>query len=403
MRPVRERRSSARFLLLLLTAALVDWIGTGLFLGVSSVFFVRVIGLSVVEVGSGLTVAALAAMSAALPVGRLADRYGPRPVLVAVEVTQGIATAGYLVVHGWWGFLAVTFAVAITQQTAPPLIQSLVGELATGKRRTRILAGHRTVINIGIAIGSLIAGLVLGGGGHGAYQVLLLADVAAFFVAATLLLAIPVHAQAPPRAAGSRYATMHDTRLLALTSYDAVMSLWQPMLNVAFPLWLVTHTDAPVTLVGVLYAVASVSAILLQYPIGILATTTKRALHGYTAVAICLAAASLGFAAAPSASGGLTIVVLCISILVLTVGEVTQVGSAWTLSFAIAPAADRNAYLAAFSTGRAAGRACGPLLMTGVVLTAGAAGWIALAALFLTVSAAPAITAFRCTPKPAIR
>jgi MFS family permease len=80
--PVRERRSSARFLPLLLTAALVDWVGTGLFLAVSSVFFVRVVGLSVVEVGSGLTVAALAAMPAALPVGWLADRYGPRPLLV---------------------------------------------------------------------------------------------------------------------------------------------------------------------------------------------------------------------------------------------------------------------------------------------------------------------------------
>jgi MFS family permease len=393
----------ARFLPLLLTAALVDWVGTGLFLAVSSVFFVRVVGLSVVQVGSGLTVAALAAMPAALPVGWLADRYGPRPVLVAAEILQGAATAGYLVVHSWWEFLAVTFAVAVTQQTAPPLIQSLVGELATGKRRTRILAGHRTVINIGIAIGSLIAGLVLGWRGHGAYQALLLADVAAFFAAAALLLAIPVHTAARPRAAGSRYAAMRDTRLLALTSYDAVMSLWQPILNVAFPLWLVTHTDAPTSLVGVLYAVASVSAILLQYPIGALATTTKRALRGYTAVAVCLAVASLGFAAASSASGRLTIVLLSISVVVLTIGEVTQVGSAWTLSFAIAPATDRNAYLAAFSTGRAAGRACGPLLMTGVVLAVGAAGWIALAMLFVAASAAPLIAMSRYTSKEATR
>ena len=73
----------------------------------------------------------------------------------------------------------------------------------------------------------------------------------------------------------------------------------------------------------------------------------------------------------------------------LTVGEVIQVGSAWTLSFAIAPAGDRNAYLAAFSLGRAFSRACGPLLMTGVVLALGRAGWIALAALFAAASLAP--------------
>jgi hypothetical protein len=92
---------------------------------------------------------------AALPIGRLADRYGPRGVLIGVEVVQGAATAGYLVVHGWWGFLAVSVVVAVTQLAAPPLIQALVGELAAADRRTRILAVHRTVINIGISAGSL--------------------------------------------------------------------------------------------------------------------------------------------------------------------------------------------------------------------------------------------------------
>jgi hypothetical protein len=69
-----SRRAAGRFLPWLLTAALVDWVGTGLFLAVSTVFFVRVVGLSTVEVGSGLTFAALAAMPAAVPVGSLADR-----------------------------------------------------------------------------------------------------------------------------------------------------------------------------------------------------------------------------------------------------------------------------------------------------------------------------------------
>jgi MFS family permease len=70
------------------------------------------------------------------------------------------------------------------------------------------------------------------------------------------------------------------------------------------------------------------------------------------------------------------------AVIVLTFGEICQVGSAWTLSFAIAPPADRNAYLAAFSLGRAFSRSIGPLLMTGVVLAIGEAGWIALAAVF---------------------
>lgn len=379
------------FLPWLLTAALVDWVGTGMFLAVSTVFFVRVVGLPVTQVGLGLTVAALAAMTMILPVGRLGDRYGPRGVLIVVELLQGAATAGYLVVHGFWGFLAVSAVVAMTQQAAPPLIQALVGELAAAPRRARILAVHRTVINIGISAGSLIAGLLLGSGLPQAFQVLLVGDAVAFGAAAVLLCGIPARRPRPTRAAPAPWKALRDGRLLALTGYDALMCLWQPMLNVAFPLWLATRTHAPISLVGVLYAVASGCAIAAQYPLGLLTGTPRRALYGYGCAALCLAGASLGFAAAPNHSTRSTAVILTVAIILLTAGELTQVGSAWTLSFAIAPPDNRAISLAAFSQGRAFSRAIGPLLMTGVVLALGRSGWIALAAVFAAAALAPAI------------
>jgi MFS family permease len=379
------------FLPWLLAAALVDWLGTGLFLAVSTVFFVRYVGLSVAEVGTGLTIAALAAMPVLVPVGRLADRCGPRTMLILVEVIAGAATAGYLAVHGWWGFVAVTFLVAVTQQAAPPLIQALVGELAAGERRTKILAVHRTVINIGLAVGGLVAGVLLGSGLKDAFQVLLIADAAAFLIAAVLVCALanPRRARVRPRA--ERKKALRDPRLLALSGYDAVMSLWQPMLNVAFPLWLITRTHVPVGVVGVLYGVACVCAIVFQYPASVLIATPAKALRGYRCAALCLAAASLGFAAAPAGPTGAAIALFAAAVIVLTFGELCQVGAAWTLSFAIAPPQDRNAYLAAFSLGRAFSRSIGPLLMTGVVLALGEAGWIALAAVFAGSAFLPAL------------
>jgi MFS family permease len=394
---MRGRPEVRGFLPWLLTAAFVEWVGTGLFLAVSVVFFVRVVGLSTAQVGLGLTIAALAAMLAILPIGRLADRYGPRGVLIPVEIGQGAATAGYLTVHNWWGFLAVSLPAAITQQAAPPLIQGLVGDLTAGDRRTKILAIHRTVINIGIGVGGLTAGLLLGSGLHHAFQVLLLADAVAFLLAAAVLCAIPRSPGPRTRVAPDRWRALRDTRLLALTAYDALMSLWQPILNVAFPLWLITSTDAPVSLIGVLYAVASACAILLQYPVSVLASTPLRALRGYTSAAWCLSAASLGCVAARAGPPQVTVVIFTACIVVLTVGEITQVCSAWILSFAIAPADDRNAYLTAFSMGRAFSRAVGPLLMTGVVLALGDLGWIVLAVAFAGAGVMPILAASRHT------
>jgi Na+/melibiose symporter-like transporter len=88
-------RAIRGFLPWLLTAALIDWLGTGLFLAMSTVFFVRVVGLSVSDVDSGLTIAALAALPSIALVGRLADRYGPRDMLIVTEVLQGAATSAW--------------------------------------------------------------------------------------------------------------------------------------------------------------------------------------------------------------------------------------------------------------------------------------------------------------------
>jgi MFS family permease len=115
---------------------------------------------------------------------------------------------------------------------------------------------------------------------------------------------------------------------------------------------------------------------------------------------LCLATASLGFAAAPAVSDTATIAVLAAAVITLTIGELFQVGSAWTLSFAIAPPDQRTTYLAAFSLGRAASLAAGPLLMTGVVLALGESGWILLAAMHTAAAVVPAIVAKRRPHQP---
>jgi MFS family permease len=379
-----------------MTAALVEWIGAGLFIAVSAVFFVRVAGLSPGQVGPGLAIAGGVAMTAALPIARLADARGPRNVLIAVNLARAAATACYLLVHDWWSFLAVSVVVAVTEQAAPPLIQALVGGLVRQDMRTRVMAAHRTVINLGISVGGLIAGLVLGGGMEGAFRVLLLADAAGFVGAAALLLRLAGPRDRPTAGPAARWAALRDRRLLALTAYDGVMSLHLPVLNVAFPLWLATRTDAPVSLVGLLYAVATVTCVLLQYPAGRLAATPRSAWWSYAAAGAFVALAGLGFAWSGRVSGGATVGVLTGSIVVLTLGELLVVGAAWTLSYALAPAASRNIYLATFGAGRMIGsRIAGPWIMTGVVLALGTAGWIILAAVFLAAACVAGVAAVK--------
>ena len=78
------------------------------------------------------------------------------------------------------------------------------------------------------------------------------------------------------------------------------------------------------------------------------------------------------------------------AVVLLTFAELLQVGASWTLSFDLAPEEARSAYLVLFNASRTvANRVAGPVLMTGVVLALGTAGWIALACVLLLGALVP--------------
>ena len=61
----------------------------GAFLAGSAVFFILVVGLSLGEVGLGLTIAAIASFVVAVPMGKLVDRFGPKRMWSLSAVLQG--------------------------------------------------------------------------------------------------------------------------------------------------------------------------------------------------------------------------------------------------------------------------------------------------------------------------
>lgn len=387
----RIRPGHRQYLPLVQGATLIEWTGTGLFLAVSTIYFVKVAHLSTSSVGTGLTIGGAVAIAAAVPIARLAGRFGPKPVLIGVMLLRALATVGYLWVDGWWSFLLVVAVIAVTEQSSPPLVQSYVGARAPENLRAKVMAVQRTVVNLGISLGGLIAGVALGSGAPGAFRPLLIGGAVAYVAVAAVYATARREEETATAVGSARVADLlKDRRLLGFTAYNALVSLWMPVLNVAFPLWLVTETDVPERYVGILYAVNTVLCIALQYPLNRCYSTTRRAWLSYVGAALLLSCGALAFAAAPGFGAREALLVLGSAVVLLTFAELLQVGASWTLSFDLAPEGARSAYLVLFNTSRTvANRVAGPVLMTGVVLALGTAGWIALAGVLLLGALVP--------------
>ncbi|MFI6907221.1 MFS transporter [Nonomuraea sp. NPDC050394] len=364
----------------LLVSGLVDYLGAGLFLAFSAVYFTQLVGLTIAQVGLGMGVAGCVAMAGATPLGRLADRVGVRRMLVALHLVRAGGTAAYALVGEFWGFLAAVSAVTVADQAIAALTQAFVAELAGEERRGRVMAAYRTIANIGISVGGPLGGLLTGASGRSAFQVTLLVNAAAYLLTALLVRTIGRRGTtAPAPAPVRRSRALRDRRLLAFAGIDTLLQLWLPVLNLGFPLWLIADGQVPRAWIGLLYAINTVLGVALMVPSARFTASVTAARRCQVAGAVALAVACLAFWASW----------FPVAIVVLTFGEIAVVAAAWTLSYALAPGERRAEYLAAFGMGRSFGRyVLGPLLVTGLLQVVGGLTWAILAALFCAAALA---------------
>jgi len=360
-----------------LGAGFLDFLGSGLFLAFSAIYFTRVVGLPAARVGLGLGIAGLAAIAGLVPAGRVADRFGVRRMLVLLHLVRAGGMAAYAFVHGWWGFLAAVTVFTVADQSGVALNQALVAELAGAGRRVRVMAQYRTVVNVAIGLGAPLGGLLAG---TGLYHAIILANAATCVAVAAVLATLP--RVGPVRVAERRgLGALRDRRLLALAGLDGVLQLWQPVLNWGFPLWLAGATGLPRGVLGLLYAINAVLAVVLQANVAARAGSSVAAARRAQRFAACFATLGcLLFWAAPHTAA---LPVFCVALVLVTGAELTAVPAAWTLSYAIAPDDRRAEYLAAFGMGRSIGRfVLGPILITGLLQAIGGWAWGVLAAVF---------------------
>ncbi|MEU6312923.1 MFS transporter [Streptomyces sp. NPDC047014] len=394
---------------IMLLAQLLDRAGTGVWAAASVLYFTFVLGLDPGRIGLLLGVSGVAGIAGSPLAGHLADRFPVRSLLIAAHLLR-LGTLCLLLVVTDFTLLLLVVAVTHLGDRGAKTLEMLFATRVAGERRVTYQALSRSAANAGYALGAGLAAIGLAVGTRGAYQVLILADALSFLVAAALVRrtseprgrGFVTAAAAPPGPAaqpGSPGPTAQpgspgpaarpgspgptpwrDRGYLRFVLLDVPLHLDDSLLAIGIPLWLVGRTEAPHALIPAFLVVNTVLVVLLQLTVSTRVDTPRQAagavvLYGLTTLACCALLAVSGAGGPWAASAAL------LAAAVLATGaELLRSVSSWELAVSLAPAQARASYLGVAGMAQSVQKSAGPPLLTGVVMAAGPAGWLALGA-----------------------
>jgi MFS family permease len=374
-------------------ATLVGSTSRGLFITASVVFFHSSVGLSAVEVGTGMTIAAVAGLFAGVPMGHLADKLGPRNVTVGFGLAGSVAMLGYFLVTSWTGFVLVASLAAFLQAAGQAARGALIAGSVPPEQRVRTRAYLRAVTNAGWTIGAPVAGLALYHDTQFGYLALIGFSAALTSCSALLTLRVPTPIPVARPAGAATVAAFRDRPFLALTALNAVLTIHYGIINVAIPLWVVSRTEAPAWFVAVMAALNTAMVVFLQVRTSRGSGTISGAARAQRRAGILLLIACALYGIAAGQPAWVAMTALAAGALVHVVGELFQAAGGWGLSFELAPPHAQGQYQGLYNTGFQFADIVAPALLSATVIGWGLPGWLLFGGLFaVTGLAVPVVT-----------
>jgi MFS family permease len=342
----------------LLVALGVDNFGSGLFLPLTLVYVIRVVGLPLAAAGPAVSLGTIAGLAVPAVAGRLVDRLGPRRVVITAELLQAAGAAAYLVARDVPAVVVAAVLLGAGQQLFYSSLVALVADVAGAGLKDHPLAVASMVRSGAFGLGGLGAGAALAAAGTAAYRVAVAGDAASFVVCALgliLFVRLPGPGRqapgerepAPERPAPVGRPLLGNRPFLALILVASPVVLGADVFLTGMPVYVLDRLHAPGWLPGVLVAVLTA----VGAAVGTVALRLTRRLSRIGAMQLgaglggAWAAASLAAVLIPP---GWRPAELIAATLLLAAAGLVFTPRALALAEAAAPAARRGSYLAAF-------------------------------------------------------
>ncbi|MFC9844274.1 MFS transporter [Streptomyces sp. NPDC060223] len=367
-------------------AQLANSVGDGAYYVTSALYFTHVVGLAPGRVGLGLTVAWAVGSLVGVPLGRLADRRGPRGTAVLLALATAAAVASFLVVRGFLPFVLAACAYASAQSGLAAARQALLAGLIPARERTGLLAHLQSTLNAGLAVGAGLGGLALHAGTRAAYLGVFALDAVTFLLCAGLLLRLPAVSSSVAVHRGHGLGVLHDRPYVLVTFLNTVLLLRMPLLSLGIPLWITERTAAPAWLVSALFVLNTGAVMVFQVRMARGVTGLASATRAIRRSGLVMLASCAVFALSSGVSAWVAVSALVAGAVLQVLAEMQQSAGSWQLAFGLAPADRMGEYQGFFGTGVTVARTMGPLVLTALLVGWGTPGWLLLGGVMLAAS-----------------
>lgn len=346
-------------------AIVADTVGSGLFMPITLLYFLAMTDLSLVQVGSALSLSAVLTMPGAFVIGSLVDRFGPRRMMLAGNLVQAAGMVAYLWADSLLAVALWTALLNLGRQSFWGSFGNVVTAISAPGERELWFGFLQAVRNLGYSIGGVLAGLALQIGTDVAFQSVVVVNAVTFVVAFVLLLDVPDHRAAHPADAPVEGwgVVLRDTAYLRLVLGQFGFVAGMMVLNFALPVYVAETIDLPGWVVGAIFTLNTALVGLGQGLVVRRMTGRVRArMMGLAQLAFVASYAM--FVVAGWLPVWLAVVVMLVGAAVYTAGELTG-GPVFSAAAAeAAPDHLRGRYLGLFQLSWGVGGAVTPVAFT---------------------------------------
>ncbi|GGV04957.1 MFS transporter [Kitasatospora herbaricolor] len=368
-------------------------LGQGLWMAINAIYAVTMVHLTPGELGVSLGITAGLVLLSSIPLGHLADRAGPRTVQMWSFLALAPLTAALLLVNGFWSYLLVTSVQGLAYRSGNNARKAMIAANVPQGDRVRVMAYIRAALNVTIAIGACLSGLVLAWGARVGYQGAVVLTAVCFLVTG-LLTAKEAPVPPVPASAGAAFAVLRDAPFLMFTALDGLLVTHALLLDLVLPLWVIHHTGAPRWMSAVILLINTAFVVAFQTRVARGTDNPRSASWASLQGAACVAVACVVFAMTSGAGLPLACALLVLGALLHALGEIRQAAGSWTIAFDLAPDHAQGQYQGTYKMGGDIGKMFAPAVFAWLVIDHGAVGWIVLGVSYAVLGAAmPAVVA----------